>query len=105
MTANTDNFLSSWKDATDPSDPPPFRTCDEDGTHHFSHLKKLHLSGKQYIHTVNTPFAPTAAMLLGTAVHAIVLGERPGKPVMVFPGKTRSGKAWDAFEEEHRGRP
>lgn len=97
----TVTFLPSWKDATDP--PPPFRTCDEDGTHHFSHVKKLALSGKQYIHAVNTPFAPTPAMLLGTAVHAIVLGERPGAPVAVYPGKTRSGKAWDEFEAAHTG--
>ena len=82
----------------------PFRTCDEDGTHHFSQIKKLALSGKQYIHAVNTEFTPTAAMLLGTAVHAIVLGERPGKPVVVYPGKTRQGKAWEEFALEHRGR-
>jgi hypothetical protein len=106
MTAatGTDTFLPSWKGATDPSDPPPFRTCDEDGTHHFSHVKKLALSGKQYIHAVNATFDPTPAMLLGTAVHAIVLGPRAGKPVVVYPGKTRSGKAWDAFEDENRGR-
>lgn len=74
------------------------RTCDVDGTHHWSHVKKLALSGKQYLHAVNTPFEPTPAMLLGTAVHAIVLGQRPNKPVVVYPGKTRSGKAWEEFE-------
>ena len=96
-------FLPSWAKATDPSDPPPFRTCDEDGTHHFSHIKALALSGKQYIHRVNTPFEATAAMRLGTCIHQIVLGARPGKDVIVYSGKTRQGKAWEAFEEEHEG--
>ncbi len=91
-------YLPSWADA-----PEPFRTCDADGTHHYSQIKKLALSGKQYIHAVNTPFEPTPAMLLGTAVHAIVLGERPGAPVVVYPGQTRQGKAWDEFEKAHEG--
>lgn len=73
------------------------RTCDADGTHHYSHLKRIPDSGVQYIHAVNTPHEPTSAMLLGTAVHAIVLGARPDKPLLVYPGKTRQGKAWDEF--------
>ncbi len=75
----------------------PVRTCDEDGTHHYSHLKRIPDSGVQYIHAVNTPHEPTPAMLLGTAVHVIVLGERPGKPLLVYPGKSRQGKAWEEF--------
>ncbi len=79
----------------------PLRTCDEDGTHHYSQLKRIPDSGVQYLHAVNTPFDPTPAMLLGTAVHAIVLGERPSHPVHVYPGKTRSGKAWEEFAAAH----
>lgn len=81
-----------------------YRTCDADGTHHFSHVKKLALSGRQYIHAVNTESRPSSAMLLGTAVHALVLGARHGaKPLAVFDGKTRRGKAWDEFEAENEG--
>ena len=79
------------------------RTCDVDGSHHFSHVKKLALSGKQYLHAVNTPFTPTDAMLLGTAVHAMVLGTRPGaKPLEVYAGR-RAGKEWESFQAEHEG--
>lgn len=80
----------------------PYRTCDEDGTHHFSQIKRLALSGKQYIHACNTENEPTPAMLLGTAVHCMVLGPRPGgKRVVAYTGKTRSGKAWEAFAAEN----
>lgn len=81
--------------------PPTLRTCDEDGTHHYSQLKRIPDSGVQYLHAVNTPFDPTPPMLLGTGVHVHTLGERPGAPVHVFPGKTRSGKAWEEFAAAH----
>lgn len=77
------------------------RTCNEDGTHSFSHLKKLNLSGRQYIHAVNAENRPTSAMLLGTAVHHLVLGARPGRRVLRFDGKTRQGKSWEAFRAAH----
>lgn len=80
--------------------PAEVRTCDPDGTHHFSHLKRLALSGKQYIHAVNTPTTPTPAMLLGTAVHAMVLGGRPERPIARYHGN-RKGAAWKAFKEEN----
>ncbi len=101
----TINFLPSWHEAEarDAAAAAAIRTCDEDGTHHYSHIKRIGDSGVQYLHAVNVAHEPTPAMLLGTAVHAIVLGERPGKPVLVYPGKARSGKAWEAFEAEHAG--
>ncbi len=102
LSSGATNYLDSWKDAKDPSDP-VLRTCDEDGTHHYSQLKKLALSGKQYIHAVNTPFEPTAAMRLGTIVHHIVLGARVDRALAVYPGKTRTGKAWEAFEAANAG--
>ncbi len=79
------------------------RTCDEDGTHHFSQLKKLALSGKQYLHACNTPHEPTRAMLIGTGVHHIVLGPRPGAPVLRYPGDSRRGKAWTDFVAANPG--
>lgn len=97
------NFLPSWRNATDPSDSPAFRVCDEDGTHHFSHVKKLDDSGKQYIHAVNSDFEPTRAMLIGTGVHHIVLGKRPGSKVVRFPGEKRVGAEWKAFAAKRVG--
>lgn len=76
------------------------RILGEDGTLHYSDLKKIALSGRQYLHAVNTPTEPTSAMLIGTAVHLLVLGPRHGaKPVEVYEGKTRQGKEWTAFRE------
>lgn len=83
--------------------PTEVRTCDPDGTHHFSHLKRLALSGKQYIHAVNSPTTPTSAMLLGTAVHAMVLGGRPERPIARYHGKDRKGGAWAAFKAANPG--
>lgn len=82
----------------------PLRTCNEDGTHHFGELKKLALSGKQYLHACNHPTEPTRSMLIGTAVHFMVLGPRPSaKPVVRFSGDRRGTKEWKAFLDENRG--
>ena len=73
-----------------------------DGTVHFSHLKKLALSGVQYLHAVNTDVEPTRDMLIGTGTHKILLGHRPGaKEVVRYEGDRRAGKKWDEFLEEH----
>ncbi len=104
MTVQTNvNFLPSWSRATDPSDPPPFRMFSEDGTVHFSTLKKIADSGVQYLHAVSSPFEPTRAMLIGTGVHHLVLGQRPTSKVARFPGEKRVGTAWKSFLEEHDG--
>jgi hypothetical protein len=88
----------------DDVEPPALRTCDEDGTHHFSQIKKLALSGKQYLHAVNNPTEPTSAMLLGTLVHFLVLGARSGaKPLVRYDGGTRQGNAWKDFAAAHAG--
>jgi hypothetical protein len=76
----------------------PLRVLDVDDALHFSHLKKIAKSAQQYLHAVNTPFEPTAAMLLGTAVHTIVLGARPGKPVLRFGGDRRGTNEWKLFK-------
>ncbi len=79
------------------------RTCAEDGSHHFSHIKHLAKSGKRYLHAVNSRFEPTRAMLVGTGVHHIVLGPRPGAAVLRYPGDSRRGKFWTEFVEAHPG--
>jgi len=102
-TSGATTYLPSWKDSKDPSDGPPLRTCDEDGTHHYSTIKKLALSGVQYIYACNNPSEPTSAMLFGTLVHFLVLGARPSaKPLVCYDGK-RQGNAWKDFEEANHG--
>jgi hypothetical protein len=100
MTAVTVNFLPSWASA--PQDAPTLRTLSEDGTLHFSELKALALSPRQYLARVNLGLVPTAPMRLGTLVHWRVLGaQRAGaKPIVIYDGR-RSGKAWEDFEARH----
>lgn len=98
MPESTVNFLPSWQNAKDPSDAPPLRIMHEDGSVHFSDLKRLSGgSGRAYLHAVNFPEEPTGDMLVGTAVHRLVLGERDGHEVLRFDGDRRQGKAWDIF--------
>lgn len=102
--AKTDGvtYLPSWANATDPDDPILRTHGADDGSHNFSTLKKLALSGLHYLHACNTPFEPTRAMLIGTAVHQIVLGPRPGgKAVCCYPGDRRQGKVWDEFKAKN----
>lgn len=89
----------------EPSGPPAaLLTCRPDGTVGFSELKKLALSGRQYLHACNHRSPPTPPMLLGTAVHHLVLGGSSGRPpLLVYPGAARRGKAWDAFLAAHPG--
>ena len=78
------------------------RILDEDGTLHFSHLKKLALSGVQYLHAVNTPFEPTSEMKIGSVVHLLTLGASPGaKRLVRFDGMRREGPEWEAFEAKN----
>jgi len=98
------NVLPSWANATDPSDSPQVRILDADGTLHFSHLKKIALSGIQYLHSVNTPTVSTRDMRTGTVAHTILLGPRQGaKEAVVYRGR-RAGKDWDAFEAANVGK-
>ena len=70
--------------------PPPVR---------FSHLRAYGRSAMHGHHARTAPEQePTAAMQLGTAVHALIFGT---KPVISYPGAVRRGKEWDAFKAEH----
>ena len=44
---------------------------------------------------------PTDAMIMGTHIHAAVLEPEKLEDVVVYPGKVRRGKEWDAFKAEH----
>jgi hypothetical protein len=78
--------------------PAPLRVLDADGSVHFNQLKKLALSPRQYLYAANHEIEPTRAMLIGTIVHLLVLGPRPGaKRIVRFSGPRRQGKVWDEF--------
>lgn len=86
------------------NDTPPLRIFAEDGTLHYTDLKRVLLSGRKYLFGLNKPTEPTSRMLLGTAVHVKILGPRPGaKPMVVFEGKQRRGKEWDLFKLLNEG--
>ena len=73
------------------------RIFDEDGTLHFSAFKRLALSGVHYLHAVNTPFEPSSEMKIGTCVHYLVLGKRPGAKRLAKWEGDRRGNEWKAF--------
>lgn len=66
-----------------------------------SSLKNMGKSPAHYYEALQSTHKPTAAMLLGSAVHSLVLG---GPTVVLFDGaETRRGKRWDAFSADHSG--
>jgi hypothetical protein len=68
---------------------------------HFSQLKRIGDSGLQYLEALKGGKS-SPAQVLGTSVHAMVLGCRPGESLVRYSGR-RAGKEWDAFEAEHAG--
>jgi hypothetical protein len=67
---------------------------------HFRHLVATGLSAQHGAYSLaGGEDEETYAMERGTAVHAILFGTR--KVVGYHPGRSRQGKAWDAFAAEH----
>jgi hypothetical protein len=56
------------------------------------------LSPAHYLARIQQPSEPTAAMRLGSLVHAIAFAQ----PWVLWPGR-RAGKEWEAFAEKHTG--
>lgn len=63
----------------------------------FSNLKAMGTSAAHYLERVTGPGTRGRALTVGTLTHSIVLG---GPEPIVYPGKVRNGKAWDAFKAE-----
>ena len=71
----------------------------------WSRLKHIDVSPLHFRHRETHPITTTAAMAFGTLAHMAVLEpDRFDREVVVFPGKTRRGKAWDEFQAEHASR-
>jgi len=71
----------------------------------WSRLKILDTSPLLYRWRLAHPRPDTPALAFGRAVHLAVLQpDLYGDEVVAYTGKTRRGKAWDAFSEEHAGR-
>lgn len=68
----------------------------------FSRLKNMALSPAHYRHSLAAEF-DSPALRNGRLVHHAVLGASPStsRPVEIFDGGARRGKAWDAFLAAH----
>lgn len=69
-----------------------------EGYLHWSDLKLIGKSPAHYKYGVTQVRPMTRPMRVGDAVDAIVFGH---KRLVIYPGKTRNGKEWDAFEAKH----
>lgn len=67
----------------------------------FSQLKLMAQSPAHYLHALKAPRKRARQLDVGTVAHSMVLG---GPVPVVFPGKVRRGKEWEAFEAAHAGR-
>lgn len=71
----------------------------------YSGAKLMAEAPAVYRFETDNPSEPTAAMLLGDAVHKQVLQPSAfDSYYAVFAGERRAGKAWEAFQAENQGR-
>lgn len=68
---------------------------------HWSTLKNIGRSPAHLLEALQHPKKPNAVMNLGIVTHDITLG---GDGFVVFSGKRRQGKDWDAFEAANEGK-
>ncbi len=79
----------------DPGTGPTTRHETARGPVRFSRLKKMAQSPAHYLAHEEPD---SMSLRAGRATHSLVLG---GDEVVLFPGKVRRGKEWEAFEVEH----
>jgi hypothetical protein len=78
---------------------------DEIDAVNFSTLKELAVSPKRYRYRLDNPKPQTKPMAFGVAIHTAVLEpERFGDEYVMFTGKQKRGKKWDAFKAENAGK-
>ena len=65
----------------------------------YSALKQFAVSPLHYWWAMQDRYEETLSMRLGSGAHALLFGT----PFVVWTGKTRSGKAWKEFQNEHAG--
>lgn len=71
----------------------------------WTRLKSLRTSALQYLHDEANPAEETAILRVGIGTHARVLEPAElARRCVVFEGKVRRGKVWDAFQIEHAGK-
>jgi len=71
----------------------------------WSSLKQFHHSARMFRYYQNHPSPDKPAYALGRAVHCAILEpDRFDADHVVYDGKVRRGKAWDAFKEEYAGK-
>jgi hypothetical protein len=67
-----------------------------------SNLKNIARSPLHYLDRLLRPSKRTPETDTGTIAHFLIFGSGP--EIVVFPGKVRNGKAWEAFHAEHAGK-
>jgi exodeoxyribonuclease VIII len=68
----------------------------------WSTLKEMGRSPLHYKYRKDHPREDSVTLAKGRGIHTAVLEpEKFDSEYVIFPGKTRKGKEWDAFKEEH----
>jgi exodeoxyribonuclease VIII len=67
---------------------------------HFSAIKEIDVGPEHYAHALTHDRADTDALRAGRAIHSLILTPDAGD-VVIWTGKSRRGKDWERFAEEH----